>query len=65
MTGRESRCPCRRLWADHGRSGTNRLLLTEKSGLVGCILRVAEVAQPNPDEAKPLLWVQANTVSER
>lgn len=42
-----------------------RPLLGEESRLRRSILGVAEVAQTDADEAKPLTWVQANTVPER
>ena len=42
----------------------NPLPLGEESRLSRCVLGVAKVAQTNSDEAKTLLSVQANTVSE-
>lgn len=42
----------------------NALPLGEESWLSRCVLGVAKVAQTNSDEAKTLLSVQANTVSE-
>jgi len=42
-----------------------RPLLGEQSRLCRSILGVAEVAQTDAHEAKPLTWVQANTISER
>ena len=47
------------------RNDPQRLVVIKKSRLNGCILRVAKVAEANANQAKPLLWVEADAFAER